>query len=427
MYSWTGLISYRPKRSRKGFPKSAPYDISNCEPPSPTTLARLPAELILLITECLQYPDLACFSLCDRRIYELSRRLLKKLCDKGENKLSSVLVISRRLERDTPELYTCNICNILHYYDESECSSLCKSGQTRYCRPQHAQERDAATHKLLIMRAHGLFTPIPNFYFVQVKLAVRRFHFGNKAGISTDSLAYTQVRQYPLWWKSPGIISLFSREAQVCPSHPSFHLRLQDVILVKKWSDLLDEEGRKGSCLESFEVCRHANLMSFFASRVYQGLSKEFTVTGGCYRCSTEYVIEVGKLDSTPAITMTRWIHLGCGLIPEDPLWNKHTWQPLCGIHQTNIMENACPGRSPRLCYEQRAPQSFKDLRSRNRYYLRNQRYKYEEPFREAGPSFWEIPCGELGKHPKKNPVAIQPRRISPFRDWVANKDRPTV
>ena len=48
--------------------------------------------------------------------------------------------------------------------------------------------------------------------FLQAKLAMRRFYYGPRSGISTDSLSYTQVHQYPVQSVHPDTILLFLRK-----------------------------------------------------------------------------------------------------------------------------------------------------------------------------------------------------------------------
>lgn len=91
---------------------------------------------------------------------------------------------------------------------------------------------------------------------------------------------------------------------------------------------------------------------------------------------------------------MTRWLNLGPGLTKEDPLWKTHV---LGGIPRRRLDEDDLE-ESPRLCFEDMAPQSFEDLRSRNLSYLRDQQYKNVMPFIAAGLNVWYISYKEPSK-----------------------------
>lgn len=86
-----------------------------------TTLAGLPPELLWSIFDLLPLADLLCLSLCNRRLFELTRRQIDRLAPvTQEDKLTFL----SRLERDLPEYFACDICNLLHPYDGSESFGL---------------------------------------------------------------------------------------------------------------------------------------------------------------------------------------------------------------------------------------------------------------------------------------------------------------
>ncbi|KGO39716.1 hypothetical protein PEX1_001250 [Penicillium expansum] len=106
--------------------------ISACsEIPCMTTLAGLPPELLLSISDFLPLVDLICFFLCNHRLLELSQRQIKRLPPPTKyNKLS----ILNRLERDIPEYFACDFCYLLHRYDGSEGFGLSGLPHERTCR-----------------------------------------------------------------------------------------------------------------------------------------------------------------------------------------------------------------------------------------------------------------------------------------------------
>jgi hypothetical protein len=86
--------------------------------PCMSTLAKLPPELLLTITNSLSPVDLICFSLCSHRLFDISLgKGVKRLpsCTKDEK-----LFLLTRLDRDLPTYFACDACNLLHRYDGSE-------------------------------------------------------------------------------------------------------------------------------------------------------------------------------------------------------------------------------------------------------------------------------------------------------------------
>ncbi|KAJ5727837.1 hypothetical protein N7493_005657 [Penicillium malachiteum] len=177
---------------------------------------------------------------------------------------------------------------------------------------------------------------------------MRRFYYGPKAGLSTDSLSYTQARHCP---KNPGpvIISLFSWEAQICPSPPGLHFRMQDII-------------------------------------------QDFT----CNICNTKSYIEVRVTDSedssTMTIVMTRWVNLGRDLTQDDELWSTHLeWTPF-PLGQVKVLHDNLY-TNPRFYFEGMASKSFKELETRNLSYLKDNEYvKFMSPEHISGigwPEMW--------------------------------------
>jgi hypothetical protein len=87
--------------------------------------------------------------------------------------------------------------------------------------------------------------------------------------------------------------------------------------------------------------------------------------------CSLESRLEIALIDAKVALIMTRWVNLGPGLTPDDILWTAHIDRPKRG---ERIPEHLIT--NPRQCFEDIAPQSFRDLKYHNLAYLQNQRYK---------------------------------------------------
>lgn len=263
--------------------------------------------------------------------------------------------------------------------------------------------------------------------FRQLKLAMRRFYYGPRSGISTDSLSYTQVRQYPIQSIRPDIISLFSTEAQICPKHLGLCIRMHDIVLVRTLDDLILDPGREWGSdpLYTLEVCAHCHLLTLITPIVeFLHYGEKTSIAYTCYKCNTDSKVEIGGFDSKIALIMTRWVNLGPGLAKDDLLWKTHvrfTEYPRPRLDE-NDTERLVMG-VPRFCFEDMAPQSFEDLQSRNLSYLRDQKYKTPMPFIAAGLNVWYMSCKEP---PKKRGRGIETLR-SLLRHSTLSRENRTI
>lgn len=274
------------------------------------TLAGLPPELFLLIADFLSVVDITCLSLCNRRFRELS---LGQMIGQSPLTKNEKLSILNRLERDSPEYFACDICHVLHRYDGSESFGLSGLHQERTCRLPCVDEWFSYS---FILDSHYNWSY--RLSFLQLKLAMRRFYYGPRAGISTDSLSYTQIRQFP-----PDTISLFSQEAEIYPKLPGLHLRIQDIVLAKT-RDTLVRVLHNISRPNPIRICTHygpETVIRFVKSLLRRQVA---SLTHNCALCNTDSEIEIVGFDSQLALTMTRWTNLGPGLTQEDPLWKTH-------------------------------------------------------------------------------------------------------
>ncbi|KAJ5999955.1 hypothetical protein N7481_000364 [Penicillium waksmanii] len=97
---------------------------------------------------------------------------------------------------------------------------------------------------------------------------------------------------------------------------------------------------------------------------------------------------------------MTRWVNLGPGFDSEDPLWKIHVYgRPVCRPERLDDLV-----ASPRLYFEEQAPDWFEELRDRNLSYLKDEQYKKDGLFEEypfeypLNPSTWHISYKEPSK-----------------------------
>lgn len=362
-----------------------------------TTLSGLPLELLLSISDYLPLVDLICLSFCNRRLHEVTTR-------RQTNRLSSLtqedkLMVLTRLEKDLPEYFACAVCNLLHRYDGSEsfglsglpheqtsqlpCVQIDESDKRFGYRPDKwfGAWRTLWTHPLFNYTLYRLF-------FLQVKLAMRRFYYGPRSGISTDALSYTQVHQ------RPDKTSLFSTEAQICPKPLGLYIRMQDIVLVRTRDELLDLP--KIWMSRSFLICFHYRLDEMITPIVESAHHPEASFANTCDECGLSFQIEIGEFDSKIALIMTRWVNLGPGLTQEDLMWRTPVYSFMGGSRRRfdrdalEALPHIPTTRSPRLYFEDIAPQPLQNLRSRNLSYLKDQQYTIVMPFLAVG-NFWHI------------------------------------
>jgi hypothetical protein len=341
------------------------------------TLAGLPPELFLLISDFLSVVDITCLSLCNRRFRELSLRQIIGQSPLTKHEKLSVL---NRLERDSPEYFACDICHVLHRYDGSESFGLSGLRRERTCRLPCVGEWFSYSF-ILDSRYNWSY----RLSFLQLKLAMRRFYYGPRAGISTNSLSYTQVRQFP-----PDMISLFSQEAEIYPKLPGLHLRIQDIVLVKT-RDTLVRVLHNISRPNPVRICIHygpETVIRFVKSLLRRQVA---SLTHNCGLCNTDSEIEIVGFDSQIALIVTRWSNLGPGLTQEDPLWKTHAYWPFGPRGRLDHPPHPTSFCSPCLCFEKTISCSYEELQSRNLGYLKDQQYKNGKPFIQRGSHLWYI------------------------------------
>lgn len=192
------------------------------------TLTGLPAELILLITKSLQPVDLLCFSLCSRWVSMV-------LVDQRRNpeyRISSLKIpLVYRLNRDLPDHFICHMCLSLHKHDESQDFRLPHPFDFRSCHPCFMPGSTSGYYELLLYKK-GSEHVVYRLFHAHLQLAMKRFHWGPAAGISTDSLFTVEVTRKT--WTT----TLFSLEAQICCQPAALQLRVQDIILFHSDQDI---------------------------------------------------------------------------------------------------------------------------------------------------------------------------------------------
>jgi hypothetical protein len=101
----------------------------------------------------------------------------------------------------------------------------------------------------------------------------------------------------------------------------------------------------------------------------------EATFANTCHEGNTDFQVEISEFNYKIASIMTRRVNLGLGLSQEDPIWEAHVFLSFGLRRRLNGdgPEHFLTAHSPRSCFEDIAPQSFEDLRSRSLLYLKDQ------------------------------------------------------
>ena len=382
------------------FPPDIPPMLERIGQPSATpnmnTLAGLPVELLLLITDLLPVDDLICVSLCSRRLFIINNPQYPSTQPSKELKLP----ILRRLERDLPNYFICYKCFILHRLDGSKTSGISGPIVHFTCPLRCLRSSKWAPEHIISL---GEWLPPVNmfhkFCFLHVQLAMRRFYLGDQVGISTKALSYTQVRVHPENSMRPDITSLFSIDAAICPDPPGLCLRAQQMVVAHRgrW-DLLLPKDKKKSIKDIPDVVCHCQLIPIWQKPEmvkpvvlgYQLGERNPFSTFICDKCNTDLRIEICEFGSQLALVVTTWINLGPGLTPDDPQWKIRTRQ--C---RYMTLDPRYRTSSPRVSFENASPLSLEALLSKNLSYIKDKRYReimrpILQPFQR--PRLWYLP-----------------------------------
>lgn len=353
---------------------------------------KLPPELILSISDFLPYEDLVCFSVCNHRLFNLLRGQTERLFHTRDDIMSFI----NHLEQDLPGYFACDICLVVHQFEELR--NLDREGFPRLCCTARWLEYP------MVMKSHRYMNYVPSFSFIQVKLAMKRLYQGPEYGIGTDFLEYAQVRHcsansdsrgYPDFTvRNPDFILLFSRELAVCHEPLGLYMRTQDIVVFRrKWDDLFLHSDDSTCPLTILRLCCvslcHivAPLLGCLYKKDQLSFSISFPYT--CSTCKSDAEIEICEFDFKLTIIMTRWMNLGRGITKEDSLWQIHVNSR--GGNPPNRGSFIKLNQGPRKCFEKTVSFSFKKLRARNLFHLKDQQYKSTMEF-VATRNIWVFP-----------------------------------
>jgi hypothetical protein len=379
-------------------------------------LPSLPPELVLCVADFLPLEDVYCLSLCNHRLLEVLKRMTNCVKMNRDSRLSFL----RRLEHDHPRYFVCYYCCALQEcrVDSPQLVGLIlldfRCGYPLKQPPSRALSVLDSMH-LMLHHSRTVYTNYI-FHFAHLNLAMRQFYYGPQYGISTNSLSFTEVRCHrPFGPQCLGSTVLLSVDTQICPEPPSFYMRVQDIMLVKDIGVFLPTPKVKAEPNPHvfFRICAHTPLSihieQIASARCGVMDYSRFAdwpchLSRTCKKCNTDFMLEL-YTDPRDLVTLliTRWICLGPGRRPDDPLWMVHSRAEKPGGLVLGHM-----GPSPRRIFEQLTDTPFMDLSLRNRAYLVDEVYRaMMVPMRGAIPAWGWWPGAPVIGNPIGNAVDV--------------------
>ncbi|KAJ5192606.1 hypothetical protein N7449_008748 [Penicillium cf. viridicatum] len=363
----------------------------------PNSLSGLVAELLLSIADSLPPEDTYCLSLCNHRLFSTfeSKRSREKLQN------NSRFFFLRRLELDNHEYITCYICCALHKYDcVSKGFGLSGPAFQQVSQSQLACARTGGWRFIpgLMMCVHNKKNWYRThhyhhnkFYFVHLQLAMMRYHYGPRYGISTSALSFTEVKIHMT------LTSLLSLEAQICIDFgsPVLCLRIQDIMSVRhlRAYQLVSDQDKQVPP-QTYQICAHIvydellDSIEEFVDTYCERRTLPLLRTT-CNKCNTEYQLELREYGKDNlAYMITRWINLGPGRSPDDPQWKVHSLGSQ-DVPFTLGLEHMLS--SPRVLFEASATMSLDRLSTQNLQYLTDRNYQSVMKQLHDSPPSWAL------------------------------------
>ncbi|KAJ5833343.1 hypothetical protein N7474_001654 [Penicillium riverlandense] len=305
----------------------AQRDMATPRLPMPMGLFTLPPELLLLICRLLCSVDVACLSLCNHRSLQLLGDRLANpnfKIDKANNHSRKREILLTRLSKDNPHFYYCHFCSHLHHWDR-----VPLPGPAFHPNKPALRCLQNTDHIPLLeaTRVHKNFSYY-KFYYHHLQLAMRRAFYGDKYGISTRALQFTEIQTT----LDSDMITLLAVEARIIKSPtPSLGLRIQNMIAIKRSEIALLDSSKIGF----LGICGHLDmtrnlLPTLIAETVKTYLNKPAENQCQikikiCAACHTDYKLEIKEYGTEClALVITKWLDLGSGHRFNDPKWKAH-------------------------------------------------------------------------------------------------------
>lgn len=350
-----------------------------------SNLELLPRELLLHINNFLTTADIICLSLCSRTLNHFTTSFydLKQTRDR-----SLALSVLTRLLRDSPRTFCCHYCAKLHPI-------------TDVLHPASSKNLHHACPDLGILHGNG---PQPwirwivsvhclpthyDFRHCHLAAVLQNYKCGGRYGINAESLAYTEVVDYP---QQPAITTLLSVEGRVCTpagarQTPSLVLQIQHWVLFHDLEMVSDHDlDVLISVLAKLSIC---NWLSAGRGKIGDDIQSAIRQRGFCWdeasvaegymrcsHCGIEFQIALRDCGGDgKAVIITKWLDLGAGMDIEDPKWKKATLNSMIEPTYERADARSSTGEVRRL-FCGTSDQSS-DPTPRNRSYLMARRYRW--------------------------------------------------
>jgi hypothetical protein len=261
-----------------------------------SVLGTLPNEIILQIISFLPPESAASFSLCCLQIYSrLGRECLKSLEEEPSDRFKFLAI----LEREHSEYMLCYYCKKLH--------KICLPEQyLLYWTPDIFQ---TCAGKLLLCwkeenRHWGYLHP--DFSFAVVQMAMKRYHQGRDysdllKGLSRNARSRQTGRDF---WQHKSLARIIDG---------SFLYREQFILGTPR-SELNER-------FDSIQICPHIRIGYGDTTAMIGCTPLEPQWIRQCKYCLTEFQIDFTEVEeSGPVVVITKWMDLGSGCSPDDPL-----------------------------------------------------------------------------------------------------------
>ncbi|PYH35085.1 uncharacterized protein BO87DRAFT_434642 [Aspergillus neoniger CBS 115656] len=297
-----------------------------------SNLVVLPRELLLHIGKLLTTADIICLSLCSRtlNLFATSFYDFKPPQDKP-----LTLSVLTRLTRDLPKMFCCHYCAKLHRITDVLHPAR-SMGFRHRCSDLGVWHRKCPQPSIRWLIAVHCMTTLYDFRHCHLVAVLQNYHSGGRYGINAESLAFTEVVDYP---QQPARTTLLSVEGRVCTpagarQRPSLVLQIQQWVLVHDLQVFSDRGLDVAlSVLHNFFICNwlrvgHGSIQDKIrpANRQRNICWKEAPLTEimRCLHCGVEFQIVLRDCgEDGTAVAITKWLDLGAGTDIEDPKWKK--------------------------------------------------------------------------------------------------------
>ncbi|OJI91322.1 hypothetical protein ASPTUDRAFT_52995 [Aspergillus tubingensis CBS 134.48] len=300
-----------------------------------SSLELLPRELLVHIGNLLTTADIICLSLCSRTLNLFTTSFYDSKPPQDKPLTLSVLT---RLTRDLPKMFCCHYCAKLHRITDVLHPAR-SMGFRHRCPDLGVWHRKCSQPSIRWLLSVHCMTTLYDFRHCHLVAVLQNYHSGGRYGINAESLAFTEVVDYP---QQPARTTLLSVEGRVCApararQRPSLVLQIQQWVLIHDLQVFSDRGLDVAlSVLHNWFICNwlrvgHGSIQDKIrpANRQRNLCWKEAPLTEimRCSHCGVEFqiVLRACGEDGT-AVTITKWLDLGAGTDIEDPKWKKATF-----------------------------------------------------------------------------------------------------